>query len=265
MEKKSDNNQSLTRGIRLMEFLSDYPNGCSLAYISERTGINKSTTHRLLKRLQQLGYITPTATLGSYRLTTKSIAMGSGNYASRDVIRVASPHMDQLNMDTGETVNLSVREGNHVILIHKIDPTAGGLRTRAYVGERSPMYSSARGKVFLAFSEPGFVDKYWESEQSSFTRFTSHTIVARGGMEHELLRIREERIGYDREEGELGAFCIAAPIFNLQGRVDYALSLSLSAARLNESQKIALAEQTRDTAEGITQDYIATLGNAAAE
>ena len=51
--------QSLFRGLMLIEILSNYPNGCPLAHLSELAGLNKSTVHRLLQGLQSCGYVTP--------------------------------------------------------------------------------------------------------------------------------------------------------------------------------------------------------------
>ena len=47
--------QSLFRGLMLIEILSNYPNGCPLAHLSELAGLNKSTVHRLLQGLQSCG------------------------------------------------------------------------------------------------------------------------------------------------------------------------------------------------------------------
>ena len=68
--------QSLFRGLMLIEILSNYPNGCPLAHLSELAGLNKSTVHRLLQGLQSCGYVTTAPAAGSYRLTTKFIAVG---------------------------------------------------------------------------------------------------------------------------------------------------------------------------------------------
>lgn len=256
-EEKNDANQSLTRGLRLIEFLADYANGCSLAHIAQQTGINKSTSHRLLKSLQGFGYVTPTEKPGFYRLTAKLVTVGGKNYEGLDIIKVAAPHLEQLNIECGHTVNLSVQDGNHVILIYKLEPTTGGMRTRAYIGERSPMYCAARGKVFMAFADDGFLDRYWEAEKHTFVKHTSHTITVKSVMEHELMRAREEHVAYDREEGEIGAFCVSSPIFNKGGRVEYALSISVSLSNLDEQEKMALADTSRRYAERITKDYCA--------
>ncbi|VTN12553.1 YiaKLMNOPQRS operon repressor [Raoultella terrigena] len=51
---------------------------------------------------------------------------------------MAAPHLEALNLSTGETINFSSREDDHAILIYKLEPTTGMLRTRAYIGQHMP-------------------------------------------------------------------------------------------------------------------------------
>lgn len=115
--------QSLFRGLMLIEILSNYPNGCPLAHLSELAGLNKSTVHRLLQGLQSCGYVTTAPAAGSYRLTTKFIAVGQKALSSLNIIHIAAPHLEALNIATGETINFSSREDDHAILIYKLEPT----------------------------------------------------------------------------------------------------------------------------------------------
>lgn len=138
--------QSLFRGLMLIEILSNYPNGCPLAHLSELAGLNKSTVHRLLQGLQSCGYVTTAPAAGSYRLTTKFIAVGQKALSSLNIIHIAAPHLEALNIATGETINFSSREDDHAILIYKLEPTTGMLRTRAYIGQHMPLYCSAMGR-----------------------------------------------------------------------------------------------------------------------
>lgn len=253
-DKKSGNTQSLSRGIALVEFLSDYPNGCPLAKIAESTKLNKSTAHRLLKTLQGLGYVTAAPSPGSYRLTSRFITIGYKTYSALNIIHIAAPHMERLNLDCGDTVNLSMREGNHAILVNKLEPTTGMLRTRSYIGQRIMLYCSGMGKIFLAFSPDSFLEKYWAEEKDTIVRFTSNTITSLEAMRHELARTRAERISYDREENEIGICCIAAPVFGVDNRVDYSLSVSLPASRLDDARRMRLAGEVRHAAELVSRE-----------
>lgn len=226
-KEKPAGSQSLFRGLMLIEILSNYPNGCPLAHLSELAGLNKSTVHRLLQGLQSCGYVTPAPAAGSYRLTTKFIAVGQKALSSLNIIHVAAPHLEALNLATGETVNFSSREDDHAILIYKLEPTTGMLRTRAYIGQHMPLYCSAMGKIYMAFGQPDYVASYWESHKDQIQPLTRNTITDLPAMYDELAQIRETSMAMDREENELGVSCIAVPVFDIHHRVPYAISISL--------------------------------------
>ena len=139
----------------------DFPNGCPLAHLSELAGMNKSTVHRLLQGLHVAGYVTPAPAAGSYRLTTKFIAVGQKALSSLNILHVAASHLETLNLTTCETINFSSREDDHAILIYKLEPTTGMMRTRAYIGQHMPLYCSAMGKIFLAYGQSDYPKIYF--------------------------------------------------------------------------------------------------------
>jgi len=233
--------QSLFRGLMLIEILSNYPNGCPLAHLSELAGLNKSTVHRLLQGLQSCGYVTPAPAAGSYRLTTKFIAVGQKALSS-------------LNIATGETVNFSSREDDHAILIYKLEPTTGMLRTRAYIGQHMPLYCSAMGKIYMAFGHQDYVASYWQSHQEQIQPLTRNTITELSAMYDELAEIREHSMAMDKEENELGVSCLAVPVFDIHGRVPYAISISLSTSRMKQIGEKNLLKPLRETAEAISKE-----------
>ncbi len=138
--EKNGGNQSLIRGLRLIDILSNFPNGCPLAQLAELAQLNKSTVHRLLQGLLQEGFVQPAMTVGSYRLTTKCLSIGYKIFSSFNIINIAAPHLEKLNLTLGETVNFSMREGDHAIMIYKLEPTTGMMRTRAYIGQHLQLY-----------------------------------------------------------------------------------------------------------------------------
>ncbi len=251
---KPKGSQSLFRGLQLIELLSNYPNGCPLAKLTELANLNKSTTHRLLQCLQAAGYVTATPTPGSYRLTTKFVAIGQKSLSSLNVIHVAAPHLEQLNLSTGETVNFTTREDDHAILIYKLEPTTGMMRTRAYIGQHIPLYCSAMGKLFLAHSGDDYVETYWKSHTDIIESLTAHTITDLASMRSELTEIKALGNAHDREENELGVSCIAAPVFDHQNRVTYAVSLSMSTVKLKMNDGKGLMDSLIDTANTISKE-----------
>lgn len=246
--------QSLLRGLQLMELLSKFPNGCPLAKLADDSGMSKSTTHRLLQGLQSAGYVKAAPTPGSYRLTTKCVAVGQKALSSLNVIHVSAGHLEALNLDSGETVNLAGMENGRVIMIYKLEPNRGMIRTRAYVGQQLSLYCSAMGKLFLAFNYPGTMAEYWETCRNEITTWTKHTITDPLAMEREIQEIRKRGYAVDREENELGICCVAAPIFDVLGRMQYAVSVSLTSARLRQFGEKTLAGKVATAARCISEE-----------
>ncbi|KAA8998143.1 IclR family transcriptional regulator [Affinibrenneria salicis] len=247
-KEKPPGSQSLFRGLQLIEILSDFPNGCPLAHLSELAGMNKSTVHRLLQGLHSCGYVTQAPSPGSYRLTTRFISIGQKALSSLNILHVASPHLERLNLAVGETVNFSSREDDHVILIYKLEPTTGMMRTRAYIGQHMPLYCSAMGKIFLAYGKRDYLEHYWQSHQQDIQQLTRNTITSLDKMHQELADIRRLGLAMDREENELGVSCIAAPVFDIQQRVPYAISVSLPTAKLQQMGQKSLEKPILETA-----------------
>lgn len=253
-EKESTGNQSLIRGLTLLELLAKFPNGCPLAHLAELSGLNKSTVHRLLQGLQQEGYVRPAPTAGSYRLTTKCLAIGQRALSSINILHIAAPHLEALNLKLGETVNFSMREKDDAILINKLEATTGLMRTRAYIGQRLQLYCSAMGKLFLAYGSSDYIPQYWQEKQPIIQQLTVNTITTIEGMQKELETIRRQGFAYDAEENELGVTCIAYPVFDHQQKVHYAVSVSLSTARLNQLGQENLLPAIAETARNISAE-----------
>ena len=252
--EKNGGNQSLIRGLRLIDILSNYPNGCPLAKLAEIAELNKSTVHRLLQGLQQEGFIRPATTAGSYRLTTKCLSIGHKMFSSLNIINVASPYLEQLNLILGETVNFSMRENDHAIMIYKLEPTTGMMRTRAYIGQHLQLYCSAMGKLYMAYDKSDYPTRYWQKNQNVIQRLTCNTITELAVMEKELQDIRAQGFAMDKEENELGISCIACPIFNFENKVEYSLSVSLSTLKLKQLGVEYLLTEIKRTAIAVSQE-----------
>lgn len=258
-KKKKVSNQSLVRGLSLLDILSDFPNGCPLAKLAELSELNKSTTHRMLQTLQSCGYVKPANTAGSYRLTTKCLMIGQKTLNSLNILNVVSPLLEQLNIEIGETINFSMRDQNHAIMMYKLEPTTGMMRTRTYIGQQLQLYCSAMGKIYLAYDKKEKVDKYWQENQSNIKQLTANTIISLDEMYKELENIRNKGFSYDNEENELGVTCIACPIFDVNSKVKYSLSVSLSTARLKSLDKKQFIETIKETAKNISLELGADL------
>ncbi|STR43138.1 IclR family transcriptional regulator [Klebsiella michiganensis] len=245
--------QSLFRGLMLIEILSNYPNGCPLAHLSELAGLNKSTVHRLLQGLQSCGYVTPAPAAGSYRLTTKFIAVGQKALSSLNIIHVAAPHLEALNLATGETVNFSSREDDHAILIYKLEPTTACCVRAPILASICRCTARQWARFYMAFGHPDYVESYWNSHQDIIQPLTRNTITGLPAMHDELAQIRERNMAMDREENEL-----ACPAWRSRFRYSWTRALCHFYLLINIALKQVgeknLLKPLRDTAEAISRE-----------
>lgn len=247
-------NQSLIRGLSLIDILSDYPNGCSLAKLAELSQLNKSTTHRMLQALQFCGYVKPANNAGSYRLSTKCMAIGQKILSSINILDIATPILEKLNQTVGETVNFSTREDNHAIMLYKLNPISSMMQTRSYVGQQLKLYCSAMGKIFMAYDQPNYVAQYWKTQTAEIQQLTDYTIITQEKMVIELNQIKQQGYAVDNEENEIGVTCLAYPIFDEKNNVKYSLSVSLSTAKLAQWNLMELHHHIKNAAQEISQE-----------
>src|SRR5207253_2281171 len=107
-----------------------------------------------------------------------------------------------------------------------------GLRMAARVGARDDVHSTALGKAMLAFSSAETIQRRL---QRPLPRRTAHTISDPALLAQELARVRACGFTEDRAENELGARCVAAPIFDHDGGVLGAISVSSPESRFDDT------------------------------
>ena len=137
--------QSVARIFGIIEVLAAHPAGVGLQKLAAEAGLAKSTTHRLLASLVQLGYARQDSVTGHYRLTLKMFELSSGIVNSMDIMGVAKLHLERLAQRTGEAVHLVIRDAQDIVYIYKTE--SGPMRMSSRVGLRSSavLYRGGQG------------------------------------------------------------------------------------------------------------------------
>lgn len=165
----------LGKAVALLLAFTPRDRGVSLAELVRRTGLSKSTAHRMLGDLVDVGLLERTA--NGYRLSGMVFELGMRASVERRLIEVATPFMQDLYERTHETVHLGVPEGTEVVYVFKV---AGHRQATSpsRIGGRMPLYCTAIGKAILAHSAP---ELFTAVVEAGLRRRTPHTIVAPGG------------------------------------------------------------------------------------
>ena len=226
--------QSVERTFDLIEALSQAPKGTGLSELSAATSLNKSTVHRLLGCLIQMGYVSQDENTAKYYLTIKMYEVGGRILNKLDMMTIARPYLEKLSDITGEAVHLVVRDGTDIVYIFKEDAGSNSVRMASRVGLRSPMYCTAVGKAILADLPDKDVSVIWE--KSPIAKHTENTITTFDELKAQLDVIRTKGYAFDDEENELEVRCIGASILDNTGKVIGAFSVTAPIGRMSSSR-----------------------------
>lgn len=204
----------------------------SLTDLVRRTGIAKATVYRLAQELVHWGVLERVGT--DYRLGLRLFELGQQVPRQRILREAALPHMVELLMSTHDTVHFAVCEGLDVLCIEKI-VMHRGLKQQTSMGGRLPLYCTATGKVFLAMSSTGLLNR---CVQAGLVPLTRHTIRSSAVLARQMEKVREDRYATESEETRLGYSSIAVPVAGPGGRLVGALSVTTSTVRLDVNRLI---------------------------
>ena len=209
--------------------------------LARRTGLAKSTVHRLVGELARYDLVE--VTREGIRLGMRLFELGQNVPRQRSLMEAALPFMRDLQEATRETVHLAILDGTEVVYV-EILHGADHPRLPSRVGGRMPAHATGVGKAILAFSSSSVVDAMIAG---GLERRTPHTLVMPGALRNELHRIAESRVSFDREESGPGIVCAASPIFGRNGEVVAAISLTGWSSRL-DVERVAPAVRTAASA-----------------
>ena len=223
--------QVIQRMFTLLDVLAQSEDAVSLKEISEKTGLHPSTAHRILNDLA-CGRLVERPQAGSYRLGLRLLELGNSVKARLNVRDCALPLMRELHKQIQQPVNLSVRQGDEIVYIDRAYSERSGMQVVRAIGGRAPLHLTSVGKLFLAADESVGVQAYASRTGLKGNNKNSITQITR--LAQELSKCRASGVARDNEELELGVRCMAAGIYNDQGKLIAGLSISSPADRLSE-------------------------------
>ena len=224
--------QVIERLFSLMDVLASREDAISLKEISEKTGLHPSTAHRILNDLT-IGRFVDRPEPGSYRLGMRLLELGNMVKARLNVRDAALTPMRELHKLIQQPVNLSMRQGDEIVYIERAYSERSGMQVVRAIGGRAPLHLTSVGKLFLSVDEPMKVRSY--ATRTGLNGHTKNSITQMPVLERELSKVRQYGIARDNEELELGVRCIAAGIYDDQGKLLAGLSISAPADRLDEA------------------------------
>lgn len=208
--------QSLKRGLRMIEVIAAIGGPATLAEITRKTGLSRSTVHHILRALVEFGYLDKDDNKLTYTLAPKLFRLTEPSWTKEQLAEIAKPFLEKLRRLTGEGTSLAVIRDGSVTIVAKCE-SEGPVRVVQEVGVTRPIYCTAVGKLLAAWLPEKEIDHI--ISRTVYVQMTATTITSSIAFRRELTHIRETGFAIDNEEHIKGIRCIATAVRDHSGEV----------------------------------------------
>jgi IclR family KDG regulon transcriptional repressor len=243
--------QSIGRGFAIIEEIARSRDGIGLAELSKRVGLHNSTTFHLVRTLVSLGYVRQLKDSKRYRIGRPLFALAASALDEIEMMSLATPVLDDLARDSGESAHFSVPMGDSVVVLARTSgPGAFQLTDR--VGVVRPAHCTALGKIMLAALAPDQLEGYLQ--RAELKARTPKSIISHERLAREVAEVRRSGLAIDDGEFDPEVRCAAVPVRDFSGRVMGAIGISgpvwrLSIEALHKRARLVRAAADRLSAE----------------
>ncbi|ELY97747.1 IclR family transcriptional regulator [Natrialba aegyptia] len=176
------------RSLSVLNVLIDTPEPVGVTEIASQTAMTKSTVHKHVSTLANLGYVTKVGR--QYEPSIRFLDCARRVQWDTDLVDTAREPVDELAAMANEVAGFVVEQNGVAVDVYCADQYASGTFP-AY--NTRHLHCSAAGKAILA----ALPDERLESELPALT---PHTITDGEELQSELDRIRERGFSLDRQE-----------------------------------------------------------------
>ena len=222
----------------------------SVSEIGAKTGLHRSTAHRILMALEYNDLIKQNPSTGKYHLGIKLFKLGHQAVSQLNLREICRPFLSRLMNDTKETIHLAVLDDDQVLYLDKVEgPHA--LRMPSRVGRYIPTYCTSLGKAMLSCLDDQEVKSILRRQ--TLKPHTENTVKNINQLLADLGSVRKRGYAVDNEEIEIGLRCVGAPLRDYTGGMVGAISVAAPSARLSEKNTPVIGRMVIAIAAGISE------------
>lgn len=214
--------QVIDRAAVLLDVISRYSKPVKLKVLSADAGLHPSTAYRILHSLIDNRFVERSGA-GEYRLGQRLLQLSNRLHTDIDLRAVAMPYMTKLRDKLGETINLTIREGDVIIYFDKATPNRM-MHVQQIIGSRAPLHVTAIGKLMLGIGGTKEIEGY--AQRTNLPAYTRNTFTSLETLTEECMTSVARGYALDNEEAEIGVGCIGVLIYDQTNQPVAGLSLS---------------------------------------
>jgi IclR family transcriptional regulator, KDG regulon repressor len=244
--------QSLGRAFSILEEVARHREGIGLAELSKRVGLHNSTTFHLAKTMVSLGYMRQERDSKRYRVGRPLFALAASALDEIEMVNLATPVLEDLSRETGESGHFAVRMGDAVVVIARTSGT-GAFQLTDRVGVVRPAHCTALGKIILASLRPDQLKRFLERVELKPS--TKKSVTDQSVLLREITEIRRTAIAFDDGEFNPEVRCVAVPVYNFTGEVIGALGISGPIWRMSDQMLQSRAKLVQTAASRLSAEF----------
>ncbi|WP_121627219.1 IclR family transcriptional regulator [Poseidonibacter antarcticus] len=233
--------KSLSKGLKIYKYIVDYGKPIQARTLCEKLQIDKSTMSRLLRTLEDEGFISYLE--NSREIIANDIAIKT-NQATRIELLIQKTKilLEEISQKTDETAYLGIFDEYKLLYLNQIDTTNRKLTTRSKIGVQTQLYTNALGKSILAFGN-------YNLEQLKLNQYTNNTITDIKNLDTQLNLVRDKGFSIDNKEYQDGMCCVGVPLFNTDNILIGAVGISGSSTRLDSKKLDSIGKKISNLVE----------------
>jgi len=254
MLNENDKEISLTfaKGLSVLLAFDARDRSITISEIAEKVGLNRAVARRLVRTLEQLGYVR--SDRGRYELTPHVLRLSQGFIEGRGIPQIVQPILRNAAEEIGEAVSFAMLDDvDAVYVAHAFLPEKFTLN-RVAIGTRVPLPPTAAGRAILAFLDEGRRGLILEG--ADFAAYTDRTETDRSRFEAQLAEVRN--LGYAMTDSEYVAnvASLAVPVFDVsQGNVIGAVSIIFEHGRFDAGSQAGIVARLKSCAAHVASTF----------
>jgi IclR family transcriptional regulator, KDG regulon repressor len=251
-DKRAGGVQSLARAFSILEEVARSREGINLAELSRKVGLHNSTTFHLVKTMVSLGYIRQIKDDKRYRIGRPLFALAANALDEIEMVSLATPVLEDLSRETGESGHFAVPMGDSVVVIART-AGAGAFQLTERVGVVRPAHCTALGKVILAAFKPERLDGFFKRVE--LAPVTPNSITDATALRKNIEDVRQSGVAFDDGEFNPEVRCIAVPVKDFTGQIMGAIGISGPIWRLNIQALQGRAQAVQAAARRLSAEF----------
>ncbi|HXV25540.1 MAG TPA: IclR family transcriptional regulator [Alphaproteobacteria bacterium] len=241
--------RSARRVLSIFELMLIRGEPVTVAELVTELAIPKSTAYELVRTLSAAGYIERSGA-AAYFLGRKLFELGMAYRSHVDLLKEGGKIVEELRDETGETVQLSVLENNVMLVLVK-EESSKPIRIISRVGSRVPVNWAAAGRLLVS-------DLTDQELKVLLHRIVKPSPTGRAPtnpdeLVRQIKRFRAQGFGFELNEANEHAGCVAAPVTDVSGKCVAAISIVAPEQRLQRRHRELLIASVRRAAEKLSR------------